>query len=315
MPRLRAASAVLVPLVFVAAACGTATAKDAASSTNPLDAVTVTTAKGVPTLTLKSKPFSVTKTESKVITEGKGTQVKPSDVISADYLMVDGANDKQLDSSYGKTPASMDLGQGSLLPGLTKSIVGQKVGSRLLIAMTPADAFGPQGNAQIGAGAKDTILALLDIKGTTTPLKQATGTAVPPKAGLPTVKITPGKPATITVPKTAAPTTLVAQPLIKGTGPVVTKGQTIKAIYTGVIWATGKEFDSSAGRGDGTAQFQIGVGGVIPGWDKSLVGQHVGSRLLLVIPPADGYGAAGQKDAGIKGTDTLVFVVDILSAS
>jgi peptidylprolyl isomerase len=31
-----------------------------------------------------------------------------------------------------------------------------------------------------------------------------------------------------------------------------------------------------------------------------------------VVPPADGYGKSGSSSAGIKGTDTLVFVVDIL---
>jgi peptidylprolyl isomerase len=41
----------------------------------------------------------------------------------------------------------------------------------------------------------------------------------------------------------------------------------------------------------------------------------VGSRVLLVIPPSLGYGKAGSAQAGIKGTDTLVFVVDILSAT
>ena len=51
---------------------------------------------------------------------------------------------------------------------------------------------------------------------------------------------------------------------------------------------------------------------VIVGWDKGLVGQTVGSRVLLVIPPADGYGKTGSPQAGIKGTDDLVFVVDIL---
>ena len=35
---------------------------------------------------------------------------------------------------------------------------------------------------------------------------------------------------------------------------------------------------------------------------------------MLVIPPADGYGKTGNSRAGIKGTDTLVFVVDILGA-
>jgi peptidylprolyl isomerase len=40
----------------------------------------------------------------------------------------------------------------------------------------------------------------------------------------------------------------------------------------------------------------------------------VGSRVMLVIPPKDGYGSAGASQAGIKGTDTLVFVVDIIDA-
>ena len=35
---------------------------------------------------------------------------------------------------------------------------------------------------------------------------------------------------------------------------------------------------------------------------------------MLVIPPADGYGKTGSTQAHIKGTDTLVFVVDILGA-
>jgi peptidylprolyl isomerase len=46
-----------------------------------------------------------------------------------------------------------------------------------------------------------------------------------------------------------------------------------------------------------------------------VVGQTVGSRVLLVVPPADGYGAAGSASVGIDGTDTLVFVVDILAAT
>jgi len=33
------------------------------------------------------------------------------------------------------------------------------------------------------------------------------------------------------------------------------------------------------------------------------------------VPPDKGYGADGQPQAGIKGTDTMVFVVDILGAA
>ena len=54
---------------------------------------------------------------------------------------------------------------------------------------------------------------------------------------------------------------------------------------------------------------------MIAGWDEGLVGQTVGSQVLLVVPPDKGYGKDGQPSAGIKGTDTLVFVVDILDAT
>jgi len=46
---------------------------------------------------------------------------------------------------------------------------------------------------------------------------------------------------------------------------------------------------------------------VIKGWDQGLVGKHVGDRVLLVIPPALGYGAAGQ--SGIAPNETLIFLV------
>jgi peptidylprolyl isomerase len=111
----------------------------------------------------------------------------------------------------------------------------------------------------------------------------------------------------------AASSSLVVQPLVVGTGPVVEAGQTVVVHYTGIVFGTGKQFDSSWDRGQ-AAEFVIGKSQVIAGWDKGIVGQTVGSQLLLVIPPADGYGTSGNSSAGISGTDTLVFVVDILDA-
>jgi len=55
-------------------------------------------------------------------------------------------------------------------------------------------------------------------------------------------------------------------------------------------------------------------GGVITGWTTGLVVAKAGSRIMLTIPPKDGYGSKGDSQAGIKGTDTLVFVVDVLGS-
>jgi peptidylprolyl isomerase len=124
-----------------------------------------------------------------------------------------------------------------------------------------------------------------------------------------------GSAPTITVPSNNPPSTLVTKTLIKGTGPKLVKGQYVIAQYTGYIWRTKKVFDSSWTDGSPFG-FVIGASPeqVISGWDTGLAGQTVGSRVMLVIPPKDGYGSSGQSDAGIKGTDTLVFVVDIIDA-
>lgn len=119
---------------------------------------------------------------------------------------------------------------------------------------------------------------------------------------------------TVTIPATAAPKALTEQVLINGTGAPVVAGDTLIANYVGETWATKPNvFDSSFSRGE-PAGFIIGEGQVIPGWDKTLVGQKLGSRMLLTIPPADGYGASGNSQAGITGTDTLVFVVDLITS-
>ncbi|MEV0122916.1 FKBP-type peptidyl-prolyl cis-trans isomerase [Streptomyces sp. NPDC050703] len=104
---------------------------------------------------------------------------------------------------------------------------------------------------------------------------------------------------------------LAVKTLIEGKGKEVAKGDYLQAHYLGQIWATAKVFDNSYDRGNPTV-FPIGVGQVIPGWDQGLVGKKLDSRVELAIPPELGYGKQGNKDAGIKGSDTLVFVVDLV---
>lgn len=96
----------------------------------------------------------------------------------------------------------------------------------------------------------------------------------------------------------------------EGDGPVVASGDLLAVDYLGQIYG-GKVFDNSYDRKEPSA-FGIGSGKVIPGWDNGLVGMKVGSRVLLSIPPDQGYGPDGNDQAGIAGTDTLVFVVDIV---
>jgi len=114
----------------------------------------------------------------------------------------------------------------------------------------------------------------------------------------------------IVFPNAQAPNNLVVEVLHKGNGRVIHKRDLLVVNYLGQIWR-GKVFDSSYSHP--LFGIPIGVHQVIPGWDDGLVGKTVGSRILLVIPPKYGYGSKGQASAGIKGTDTITFVVDVVA--
>lgn len=127
---------------------------------------------------------------------------------------------------------------------------------------------------------------------------------------LPTVTGEFGSKPALAFPSDKAPEGLQVKVLRQGNGTVVDAGSEIEVNYLGQTWG-GHVFDNSYDRRQPLA-FPIGIGMVIGGWDDGLVGQQVGSRVLLSIPPEHGYGPRGVPQAGIRGTDTLVFVVDIL---
>ncbi|MGH9904812.1 MAG: FKBP-type peptidyl-prolyl cis-trans isomerase [Pyrinomonadaceae bacterium] len=99
--------------------------------------------------------------------------------------------------------------------------------------------------------------------------------------------------------------------LVEGTGANPRAGQTIVVHYTGTL-ENGTKFDSSLDRGV-PAQFQIGIGAVIKGWDEGLMSMKVGGKRKLTIPPAIGYGALGRPP-NIPGNATLIFLKSSLSA-
>ncbi|MFF1450955.1 FKBP-type peptidyl-prolyl cis-trans isomerase [Streptomyces sp. NPDC058274] len=98
--------------------------------------------------------------------------------------------------------------------------------------------------------------------------------------------------------------------VIAGNGRTVAENDYIQANYLGQIWSSGKVFDNSYDRKTALV-IQLAPGGIIDGWRYGLTGKKAGSRVELAVPPTWGYGKQGNSQAGIKGTDTLVFVVDI----
>ncbi|MDG4860201.1 FKBP-type peptidyl-prolyl cis-trans isomerase [Streptomyces sp. T-3] len=98
----------------------------------------------------------------------------------------------------------------------------------------------------------------------------------------------------------------------EGKGEKTKEGDAVQVNYLGQSWDSDKPFDNSFDRKQ-PFDVTLGAGQVIKGWDQGLVGQKVGSRVEIGIPPELGYGAQGQGD--IKPNATLVFVVDILKST
>jgi peptidylprolyl isomerase len=300
--------AAVAPLLLVLAACSSASSGGAASAgATP----TVSGAFGTkPTITLPSGAAPST-LQTTVVSQGSGAKVVKGDLLIANYSGELWRNGTVFDTSFGKQPASFAIGTGQVIPGWDKSLVGQTAGSRMLLVIPPADGYGSSGQSAAGIKGDDTLVFVVDIIASVNPKASASGTpgaALPPT--LPAVSTASGQP-TVTVPKTAAPSGLVIKTVVQGTGQALAKNDLAILQYTGMLWRTGKTFDSSWQRG-----VPIGItvagGQAIKGFDLALPGIKVGSRVLLIIPPADGYGAAGNTQAGINGTDVMVFVVDVV---
>jgi len=310
----RIAAVLLVPLFAVLALAGCGSASPSAAP-SPNASVTATGSFGkAPAVNIPARKAGgdlYVRTEI----EGSGSALSRSEAFLGNYVVYvwSGSTHKLALSTFRATPQVLS---GTLLPGLQTALEGKKTGSRVLAVLPPKYGYGPSGNAQVGVTGTDTLVFVVDIIKNYKPTAAASGTHVSDGGGaLPTVTAAEGKAPAVTVPATPPPRDLVVKTLIKGSGPPVAKGQEVVTQYVGLNWRTRSVFDSSWTRG-AVFGFQIDATPpqIIPGWDRGLIGVPVGSRVMLVIPPQDGYGSAGQASVGIKGTDTLVFVVDVLDA-
>jgi peptidylprolyl isomerase len=250
-----------------------------------------------PKVTFKA-PLKVSAPTFRVVDEGTGEELKEKDQVTINYVVLAGKDGSQATSTWKtKQPETFELGNAQY-DLLNDQLIGQKVGTRLLMASTAMDQ-----TIQV------TMVEVAKVEAPKEIPTRAEGTEVAPKAGLPTVALADDGQPTVTIPKDyTAPTDLVVQPLIEGDGAKVTKDQTVTVQYAGCL-LDGTSFDSSWSRGTPTS---FPLNGVIPGWTNGIAGQKVGSQVLLVVPADQGYG--DQENGAIPANSTLVFVVDILEA-
>jgi peptidylprolyl isomerase len=117
----------------------------------------------------------------------------------------------------------------------------------------------------------------------------------------------------VSAPNGPPPIRLVVKDLITGKGDDAKPNDTVTVNYVGVLYKSGKVFDSSWQRKQ-TFSTSLSNGSVISGWVKGIVGERVGGRRELVIPPNLAYGSAGSAPK-IPPNATLIFDVDLLAVS
>lgn len=230
-----------------------------------------------------------------VVTTGDGPDVGTGSFVSGTYQVYDGATgDLVLDST--STSATDDQLVPIVVDSSQLTLVGAAVdcvplGSTVVLSI-PGSALGDESSNYVVVARSVAELPTV-----------ATGAEQPAVEGMPTVTLAEDGAPTVEIPDTAAPTELEITDLKTGDGAVVEDGDQVTVQYYGVSWDTKENFDSSWSRGAPSAFLTTGV---YEGFGKALVGQTVGSQVLVVMPPSMGDLNGDLKD------QTLVFVIDIL---
>ena len=251
-----------------------------------------------------AKGFAVTDTETRVLDEGDGDDVALGDTVKVNYVAVNGRTGKQFDSSFTTGDLyTVGLVENQILPGFIKGLVGQKIGTSILVAMSPEDGFG-QAQEQLDVEADDTLVFLFDVVSKVT--SQASGKDKKLPSDVPQITLDDSGRPTGFAPNDKAvkdPTGAASYVSIEGDGAEVKADQTITIGYVLQVYPDGRVVETNPGYTKALAE-------LIPCWKTELVGKKLGSRVVLVCPPDTAY--AGT-ESELKD-DTLIFAIDLLDA-
>lgn len=314
----RALAAVLVAATLMVAGCAarpvaivssspTATPGSACAQPGPAsDAVSAPGALGEPPAIDADGPFDVDAVQRTVVRTGAGDAVEPGDFVE---LAISILNATTGDQAPGTAIARTLLAPGSMQPGLLATVLCSTVGSRVVGVVPSDEAYGSVGQPDLAIGPGDDVVYVVDVLAIV-PL-QASGTAQDAPEGFPSLRLAfddTGRP-TVGVPATEPPATRQVATIVVGDGAVVAADDEFLIQFQAVNWRTGQVFDETWGDAPRSLL------DVVPGVTSAIIGSTVGSRLVVICPPADGFGDAGDAGAGVLPTDTVVYVVDILAVT
>jgi peptidylprolyl isomerase len=320
-PALLSAVAVAALVVASLAGCSSSASADcapayASGAASKLVKATASTATFPTPLVAKTSQVSANKA-------GKGSPVRNGDQVDYTYAIYDGKDGAPIGAT--KSVIRGGASNSAKADSIIRSLQCAKGGERYSLVSTVEDAFGK------GAGGgdfadQDTLVIVVDVKDRF--LGKANGVNQLPLDGMPDVITAVNGQPGIVVQELDKPKTLRIATIKAGSGPAIKKNDTVHIKYSGwtwptsaggkpVVWPGGTSADGTASKAgnatwtdDVATDVQVGKG-MTPGLYKALIGAKVGSQVLVVMPPKDGFGASSAQ-YGFSETDTTIMVIDVL---
>jgi hypothetical protein len=263
-------------------------------------------------------PLKTTGRELSIVNEGSGEPARARGFVDFDLSVFLGSDGSYITGS-GYEPANpvrrvIDPAGDDFFSVVLECALPD---SQVVVTTTLEDVFGTIDEDDLLQNSS-TIVLVIDVAATYP--HKATGSQRLPESGLPTVVQTDDGAHGLSFPNAPIPSDLRVSVLKQGDGQAIAEGDFVTVLFTGVVWNTRQIFSTSFERGIPLSLIAIDSStsptgeGVIPGVAQALIGQSVGSQILVSVPPALGY-PAGAAPVGISDNSTLVYVFDILGTS
>ena len=263
-------------------------------------------------------PIVATNVQSSVVSAGDVKTIFEGQYALAQVTLYDGETGDYITSTSYDPSGAFIVRAGEGAGNLGQALVCSTVGSRVAVTANGSDLYGFAGIAEDALPATATYIVVFDIEDSV--LGKAYGTDQVPQQGFPSVVTTPDGVPGVTVPSEDPPAGVKIAVLKQADGATVGEGDTIFTHYLRVDWddphsdtatkSTWADFGNPETMTLTALDTSTGVG-VTPGLLQALVGQKVGSQVLVIVPPAFGFPDGGAPE-GVDATSTLVYVIDIL---
>ena len=253
--------------------------------------------------------------ESETVTVGDGEQLDSGDIAAIQITIYNAKTGEQLIST-GHDNAGLRVPVTERAPHFGEIAECSTAGSRIVTVGTAGQILGAENIAQnqLPLTEDDTIVMVSDVQ-SRYPGKANGANQVAP-AGLPAVVLAPNGQPGFTFPGTDAPTELEFATLKLGSGRTLAEGDLAVMHVSGIEWDADTTFTNSWEEAGVPGSFLVASSeksesGLPPGLAEALIGQTVGSQVLVVLPADVGF-APGTEPEGVTSGSTLVFVFDIL---